>query len=382
MRYKFGILMLLSSLLLAACGDSTPPEAFPTPVPNTKADQIVSTFPPGPIPNAKLNFPQDEAPHNNITEWWYYTGHITTVSGKEYGFEYVIFQGIRADFPPGYVSHFAITDLNKKSFKYDQRLNIPARKTVFGGDKGFDLALNDWTIQGYDGTDKLKATMNDKSYSFDVTLKDLKGIVLHGGGLFSYGAGGFSYYYSRPRMSVEGTFSADGQTEQIKDGVAWFDHQWGDFIPIAGGWDWFSVHLDDKSEVMVYYLRDDKNNVVDVFGSYSPACVGTCTPSSKPIQSVDLRQANFKIEPTAQWKSPSTGGVYPSGWNITIQAEKVPLLQLHIKPSLQDQELNTRPTTGVIYWEGACEVSGTKDGQPISGKSYVELTGYARSQAN
>src|SRR5690348_10519153 len=101
--------LLLSAILLVACGDATR-EAFPSPAPNPAAGQI-QVMPIGSVPGATVKFPQDEAPHNNLMEWWYYTGHLTTGDGSKYGFEYVIFQANRSNFPPGYVSHFAITDL-------------------------------------------------------------------------------------------------------------------------------------------------------------------------------------------------------------------------------------------------------------------------------
>lgn len=369
--------LVLLTLMMAACGDGpSAKEAFPAP--KASADPIPAGTP-GPVPGAKLTFPQDEAPHNSITEWWYYTGHLNTTDGGKYGFEYVIFQGIRANFPPGYVSHFAVTDLNKKSFKYDQRIVASQKEVNFGGKNGFALAVGDWTMQGVAGTDRLKATMQDGSFGLDMTVKDTKGLVLHGGGLFSYGPAGSSYYYSRPRMTPSGTLTVEGQAKTIKDGVAWFDHQWGEFVPLAGGWDWFSLHLDDNTELMLYFLRDDNNKIVDAFGSYALACNGNCNPaSSTPAKSVDMRLNDFTITPTAQWTSPATGGVYPSGWNIEVKAQGVPNLKLSVKPVIPEQELDTRRTTGVIYWEGACDVSGTKDGQPLTGQSYVELTGYIK----
>ncbi len=372
------IAWLVLTLALSACGDTTAtPVAFPTPSINPNAKQIIAASP-GPVPGAKVNFPLDEAPHDNITEWWYYTGHINSTDGNQYGFEYVIFQGIRGDFPPGYVSHFAISDLNKKDFKYDQKIVAAMKPVQFGGTAGFSLAVNDWTMNGVGGTDNLKAAMGDKSYGIDLTVKDLKGPVLHGGGLFSYGAAGFSYYYSRPRMSVSGTITVDGQPKTIKDGVAWFDHQWGNFIPLSGGWDWFSLHLQDNTELMVYYLRDEQNNVLDVFGSYVPDCGANCNASSgKPVRSVDLHREDFVIKPTGQWTSPINNGIYPSGWNVQVKSPNTPALSLSVQPALQNQELVTNRTTGVTYWEGTSTVSGTKDGQAIAGQAYVELTGYA-----
>ena len=46
-------------------------------------------------------------------------------------------------------------------------------------------------------------------------------------------------------------------------------------------------------------------------------------------------------------------------------------------PSLPDQELDTRATTGVIYWEGEAVVTARSRRRPVAGYGYVELTGYA-----
>ena len=45
--------------------------------------------------------------------------------------------------------------------------------------------------------------------------------------------------------------------------------------------------------------------------------------------------------------------------------------------SLPDQELDTRKSIQVIYWEGSVNVTGTYEGNPVTGHGYVELTGYA-----
>lgn len=375
----FAAYLLLLATVLAACGDATK-EAFPSPSANPQAGQIGVT-PVGSVPGATVQFPQDEAPHNNIMEWWYYTGHLTTTDGANYGFEYVIFQANRSNSLSGYVSHFAVTDLGKQTFKYDQQLVMASQKIVTGGDQGFNLKVGNWTMQGLGATDHLKATMQDNAYGIDLSVVDQKGPVLHGTGEFSYGPAGFSYYYSRPRMKVSGQIQVGGESKTVSDGVAWFDHQWGDFLPLAGGWDWFSLHLSDNTELMVYYLRDDQNKLADVFGTYVPDCAAPCqTQTNQPVKTVELHRQDFKITQTGSWTSPTKGGVYPAGWNLKVSAQGMPALDLNVKPAFANQELDTARTTGLAYWEGASTVTGTKDGQPLTGQAYVELTGYAKSK--
>ena len=44
-----------------------------------------------------LSFPEDHGPHPDFrTEWWYYTGHLETESGKRYGYQVTFFRfGVR-----------------------------------------------------------------------------------------------------------------------------------------------------------------------------------------------------------------------------------------------------------------------------------------------
>ena len=382
--YKIGFLVTLlitASLLLAACGDSTAEkkEAFPTPIKNPTAGQIPNGTP-GPVPGTIVKFPEDEAPHNNITEWWYYTGHLNTEDGQRYGFEYVIFQGIRADFPVGYASHFAISNEQNSTFQYDQRLSI-ATNFKPGGSDGFNLSISkpkqaSWTMKGVGGVDQLKAAMDDGTYGIDLEVRDVKGIALHGGGQFSYGPSGSSYYYSRTRMEVSGTLQVGSESKKIVGGQVWFDKQWGNFLPLAGGWDWFSTQLDDGSEMMFYNLRDKDNKLVQVFGTYLPTCQPNCTPN-KPLKAVDIVASDIIIKDNGKWKSPKTGISWPSGWTVTIKAKAdLPAMELTYKPILPNQELDTRGSTATIYWEGDSQISGTKNGQPVTGSGYVELTGY------
>ena len=101
------VVLLIVSLVLTACGssvDSAPRSSASTP---TSAAAAYLTPTPGFEP---IHFPDDEAPHDMLTEWWYYTGHLITVDGTRYGFEYFIFQALRGAFPPYFASHFAITD--------------------------------------------------------------------------------------------------------------------------------------------------------------------------------------------------------------------------------------------------------------------------------
>jgi predicted secreted hydrolase len=362
---RYSSLIAHCSLLffLAACGAGGPPPTLPPAPTATPAPTPISTAAPWlKRPPAPLTLPADEAPHDNLTEWWYYTGHLQADGGERYGFEFVIFQVRFGDGGPAYLSHFAVTDLTRGQFAYDQR--SAAGEQAQPADGGFALALGDWTMAGRDGRARLKAGMD--RYGVDLSLSAVKPAALHlGNGYISFGAAGDSYYYSRTRMTVQGTLT-DHDVARPVTGTAWFDKQWGDFISVkGGGWDWYALQLDDNTEVMIFDVRSPNGQRAILYGSYVDAVGGV----------TDIRPDEMSVEATGQWRSPHSGATYPSGWRVRLPAQG---LDLAIRPLLADQELDTSATTGLFYWEGAVEVSGTRAGRSVGGHGYVELTGYAR----
>ena len=132
------------------------------------------------------------------------------------------------------------------------------------------------------------------------------------------------------------------------------------------GWDWFSIQLDDRTELMIYLLRLES-------GGYSPASCGTFVEVSG--QEVHLNHEDFQVEVLDRWKSPHSEAIYPAGWQIRVQPLQ---LELSIAPNLADQELITSGSTRVTYWEGSVSVSGRSGQNSVKGVGYVEMTGYAR----
>jgi predicted secreted hydrolase len=310
-----------------------------------------------PVP---IEFPRDDGVHDSAIEWWYFTGHLFTRDRERYGFEYVIFRA-RDGGLEGYVSHFAITDNPRGEFHYDQR--IAGAGGVARESAALDLDLAGWTMRGENGDFALFADM--PGYAIDLDVQTTKPPALHDeDGYIEYGNGTASYYYSWTRLAVTGLFDRGNGPEPVT-GEAWMDHQWGDFQTFQeGGWDWFAFQLEDATDVMLYLIRNLDGEILLVDGSII-APNGDLTV---------LREGDFTVAATGEWTSPHTGTTYPSGWEVAIPAEE---LALAVTPTMPDQELDTRPTTGVIYWEGEALVSGTFRGAPIAGLGYVELTGYA-----
>jgi predicted secreted hydrolase len=385
--------LILVALLLAGCTSGGGPILAnpPAPVPSPPARTAPPVAIADPLP---VVLPRDDGPHDRLTEWWYYTGHLQATTGERLGFEYVIFRAERGAFPTTWASHLAITDETGDAFHYGQRLEVgdAVDRSPRGADgvpTGFDLSLSGanptdpstldqptWTMTGADGTDHLVAAMSPTEAALagtpgglglDLSLVARKPPALHDrDGWIDFGPAGGSYYYSRTAMDASGTVSLDGLELEVT-GAAWFDHQWGDFVSVGGGgWDWFAVNLDDGTDLTISLVRDAD-------GTY-PLIYATVVDKAGATR--HLERDAFTVEVTERWTSPATGADYPAGWSIQIPGDD---LTIDLEPTVAAQELDTRATTGVVYWEGSQVVRATRAGHLLGGAGYVELTGYAPS---
>lgn len=331
-----------------------------------------------------VKLPRDLAAHRCAqTEWWYYTGHAETDSGKEFGFELVFFKRrtdldkfslvpLRLFGNPIYFAHFAVTDHEAENFRYAHRKSSNGffDPPASASEKHFYLRLGDWSVRESHGSHILRATIGE-SFVFEATLKPKKKPVLNGiakDGVSFKDEGEASRYFSFTRMEMEGDIIRNGETEHF-NGSAWMDREFGTWTPTENqkGWDWFSVQLDNETELMCYQLRSGTNAV-------SPFSSGTFVEKSGEF--TPLSKEDFQIEPTGYWKSPRSKATYPSGWRLLVPKFGIDLI---VTPVIEDQELDTRGTTMIVYWEGACAVSGTVKNEKTSGRAYVELVGYDRS---
>ncbi|MBX3293300.1 MAG: hypothetical protein KF881_10480 [Acidobacteria bacterium] len=311
------------------------------------------------------------------TEWWYYTGHCETASGRKFGFELVFFKR-RTDLDklsivpmsllanPIYAAHFAVTDITRGLFQYDHirsfggALDIP----VAMSERLFDVQMGDWSVREVGGKHVLHATLD--GVVFDAILEPAKPLILNGddGNGVSRKMKGVSRHFSYTRMNAGGTITTMGRTENFT-GSAWMDREYGAWEQT--NWDWFSIQFDDRTELMIYQFRTDGGEANgDSTGTFVDAD-GNCRY---------LTRAEFEIETLGKWKGYSTGVEYPSGWRVRVPCLDI---DIEVKPMLKDQELDTRGTTMVVYWEGACSVAGRKASGDITGNAYVELVGYDRT---
>ena len=325
-------------------------------------------------------FPRDFGPHPDfLTEWWYYTGNLQTADGRHFGYQLTFFRRAVTPWNDGiprssdlatnqvYMAHFTLSDVSASQFHYFERFERGAAGLAGAEIQPvFQVWLNDWSVK-QTGANTYHLKAQEKGFAIDLTLVDSKGPVLQGDQGYSQKGPqpwNASLYFSQTHLESQGSITLLGQKFSVS-GLSWMDREISTTALGKGvvGWDWFALQLDDNTELMAYVLRRSD-------GSIDQYSQGTYVKANG--ETVPLTQDEFQIQAEAKWKSPHTGGVYPSRWLVRIPSLN---LSLEVQPLMADQELNV----SYDYWEGAVSLSGTHDGKPITGHGYVELTGYVKS---
>jgi predicted secreted hydrolase len=322
-------------------------------------------------------FPEDHGPHPGFrNEWWYITGNLDDDGGRRFGFELTIFRFALTPSLPAtesgwrsnqvYIAHFAVTDADRERFLAAERFSRGALGLAGAQASPFRVWIEDWEIAAEEaGTpERWRLRASDPGFSLDIELAAARPPVLNGNaGLSQKSAepGNASYYYSITRWLTAGSLRI-GEDEFRVSGLSWLDREWSTSALGADqlGWDWFALQLSDGSDLMFYNLRK-------LDGGQDEHSAGTWIDADGA--SLHLDREDVEITVTDTWESPE-GGVYPSAWTLRLPQKD---LSLDIRPVMADQELFTT----VRYWEGAVDVEGERDGNPVTGRGYVELTGYA-----
>jgi predicted secreted hydrolase len=330
------------------------------------------------LPGYTYRFPRDHASHPDYqTEWWYYTGHLQS-GDRWFGYELTFFRvAIDSTRAPGrsawirsvQFAHLALTDEAGRRFRFDQRVSRPALGLAGADTARYRVWVEDWSAaHDSDGVTHL-LTAATPAFGIHLRLHPDKPVVIHGErgvSQKSAGLGRASHYLSFTRLTTEGRVVLDGDTLAVR-GRSWMDHEFGSnqLGPGQAGWDWFAIQLDDGTELMLYRLRR-------VNGTIEPLSSGTWIERDGSSQHLAL--AAFEVVSTGTWKSSRGGDPYPSGWRVRVPSHA---LELELEPVLADQELVLEGPVGVRYWEGAVRIRGRLEGRDVTGRGYVELTGYA-----
>ena len=330
----------------------------------------------------KWVFPRDHGSHPEFrTEWWYFTGNLRDPSKKRFGYQLTFFrQGVlfKANDPSHpwairdiYLAHFTLTDVSAGQFWFSDRASRKGPGLSGATEDGMDVWLLNWRARMQGNRIKLEARHQGMELSLDLVPK--KPLVFHGkNGLSQKGPteGQASYYFSYTDLEARGSMKTPlSQTSIRVNGISWFDHEFGSnqLAPNQAGWDWFSLHLSDGQDLMIYFLRRKD-------GTVEPSSSGTLV--TRLGDTTHLKLSDIYVEVIDYWKSPKSGGRYPSRWKMKVPIAKI---EMEINSLVPSQELLTAGSTGVTYWEGAIAGKGTSAGKPITCEGYVELTGYAGS---
>ncbi len=326
------------------------------------------------VPGWRYEFPRDHFSHPDFkTEWWYFTGNLTSRDGREFGYQLTFFrQGIkrggddhtRFSVNDIKLAHFAVTDLSHRKFYFAQKVSRGAFGEA-GFSNGNRIAwIDDWTLDlSEDGKFVIKAT--DRDFALYLQLVARKAPVLHGENGVSQkseGEGRASHYYSFTRLEAEGTITLGGSPIAVK-GWSWFDQEWAtnQLTENQTGWDWLSLQFDDNTELMLFQIR-----LKD--GGRDPFSHGTWIDTEGNVTPV--KNADFELVPGRTWRSRSTGGKYPVSWTLRIPKLA---LEVDVTAALDAQELVLNP---IAYWEGSVRAKGKRNSRAATAHGYLEMTGY------
>jgi predicted secreted hydrolase len=330
-------------------------------------------------PGYTFAFPRDHASHPDFKlEWWYYTGNLETSAGRRFGYQVTYFRvGVdRAPENPSawavrdlFMAHLAVSDPVGGRYRYDEKLTR-AGPGLSGAETSRYLVWNEDWRAGLDAGGRHAIQARSRSVGVDLLLDEGKRPAINGvNGISQKGAqaGNASHYYSLTRMPTVGSVIIDGERFEVR-GESWMDHEFGtSFLEREQqGWDWLSLQLDDGRELMLYQLRRGD-------GSRDPRSSGTLI--DRQGQTRHLGADAFSLVPAGPIFRSESGARYPVAWSV-----KIPSLgfEARVSTPLRNQELVT-PAAGIAYWEGMIDISGTAREAPISGKGYLEMTGYKGS---
>lgn len=332
-------------------------------------------------PGQALRFPQDFGAHPALrTEWWYLTGQVQAAAQatavRTFGFQVTFFRtrvDAAADSRSAFaakqlvLAHTALTDLAGQRLWHDQR----AARTGFGladateGDT--HVHLRDWHLQRSGPAERstYRTRVQAREHALDLSCVQTQPLLLQGEGGFSRKGPQLaqaSHYYTQPQLAVQGTLTLQGQTLAVQ-GRAWLDHEWSEALLDADavGWDWIGMNLTDGSALTAFRLRHRDGSTLWSGGSLR-------RPGQPPRA---FANGEVRLTPGRAWTSPATQARYPVQWQVDIPGARYTVHAL-----LDAQELDSRPSTGNVYWEGLSELRDAK-GQAI-GRGYLEMTGYAQ----
>ncbi len=325
---------------------------------------------PGVRPDGELTFPRDFGAHPEFrTEWWYVTGQIETADRRTLGFQVTFFRSRPAldeSNPSGFApkqilfAHAALSDAEVGRLLHDQRAARAGFGLAQAGSTDTAVQIGDWSLRRDGGA--YRAELRARDFELHLSFNPTQPVLLNGGrGISRKGPqpAQASWYYSVPHLAVSGTIVRAGRSEAVT-GSAWLDHEWSTAYLAEGavGWDWTGINLDDGGALMLFRIRTADGGSLWAGGTLRRADGAVTKFGPEAVEFLPLRR----------WRSTRTQTEYPVAMRVSAGGQT-----WELAPLMDDQELDSRATTGAIYWEGAVQV--TREGKRV-GAGYLELTGY------
>jgi predicted secreted hydrolase len=326
----------------------------------------------------RLVFPRDFGAHpGSRIEWWYVTGALETAS-RLWGFQITFFRAatgitkaVSSRFAPNQIvfAHAAVTDLEKQRLRHDQRIARTGFGIAEASSEDTSLVLRGWHLRrdtsAATSRYRVDAASESAGFRFQLILAATQPVLAQGeGGLSRKGPdqAQSSHYYSEPQLAARGTLELDRSEAVPVTGRAWLDHEWSDSLldPGAVGWDWIGMNLDDGAALTAFRLRRADGTTLWAGGSFRPAAGASRNFAAQDVAFIAGRR----------WTSPASKSSYPVQWEVVT-----PVGRFDVSALLDDQELDSRASTGAIYWEGLAQLVD-ESGRRI-GRGYLEMTGYA-----
>ncbi len=338
-------------------------------------------------PGTSLQFPTDFGAHPTFrTEWWYVTGWLDTPDHQALGFQITFFRSATdhdrnnpSAFAPSQlvIAHAALSDPKLGHLLHDQKSARSGFGLAYAKVGNTDVKLSDWhLLRNTDGS--YQAQVRTRDFSLQLQLTPTQPLLLQGEAGYSRKGPKpeqASYYYSEPQLKVSGKLMRSNSSAAVSEsavklgspnmevqGKAWLDHEWSTSVldAQATGWDWLGANLDNGDVLMAFQIRNQRGETV-----WSHA-----TLRDKSGQATQFLPEQIRFQPVRTWRSPRTNATYPVATTISTANT-----QWQITPLQDDQELDSRRSTGAVYWEGAVTIQ--KDGKRV-GQGYLEMTGYVK----
>jgi len=314
-------------------------------------------------------------PHNTIIEWWYFNGHVSDEAGNRYAFMDCLFRADANKVKIPYLknifgrstagkyilfAHSTLVDLaHKKAYKNVQNISLASRdsfkRPLFYANYIDPVAATGGFVV-HEMAETAPGTFHIKTDTFDLVMTSVKKPMFEGGEGFITVRGRDSFYYSLTDLETTGSVLVDGKWIAVK-GRSWMDHQWADVAYAKDQWTWFSIQLDDGTDIMCVEYSDGKgkDQLVDILDAHG--------------HGTHFSNATFS-HGAEKWKSRTTHAEYPLEWNITIPGKNI---VLRTSALLEDGEM----IFGAInYWEGPVSVTAIVGDKKIKGVGFMELAGY------